>query len=379
MNDTHRFIIFLSVVLGLWTGMHVYVITRVWALPGFHSPAAHRALLSACFVLWASYPLGRLLASGRGAPAAYPLELVGALWMGVLFLSLSSLLTADVLTGFGRFLPRLAFKARWAALGVAGVLSVVALAQGLRLPVVRNHEVVLPGLPQDLDGKVLVQLTDLHLGTLLRERWLGRILKQVETLRPDILVITGDLVDGNAAQVESYAPLLKRFQAPLGVWFVTGNHEFYAGLSRSLQVIESAGFEALRDRTAQIAPGLNIAGVDDLTARKQFGLEDDPMAAALAHRPEGPTILLSHSPLLVEEAAERGADLMLCGHTHDGQIWPFNYIVKRYYPYIAGRYDIKAMTLVVSRGTGTWGPPMRLFLPGEVQRIVLRSGPPRTD
>jgi predicted MPP superfamily phosphohydrolase len=376
LNDLGRFLIFLAVVLGVWTLMHGYVAWRLWTLPWLASPLAHRLLLCAVALLWASYPLGRYLARGSGTPAAYPLELAGAVWMGALFLAIVALLGADVITGFGLILPRAVVPIRIVALTLAGCLSVVALVQGLCSPVVRSQEIALPGLPRELDGKVLVQLSDLHLGTLLKERWLIRISRQVEALHPDILVITGDLVDGDVDHVKPLVPLLQKLHAPLGVWAVTGNHEFYAGLKRSVALFEECGFKVLRESAETAAPGLVMAGVDDLSAWRQFRMDGDPVAKALAGRPPGATILLCHSPLQAEEASRLGAGLMLSGHTHDGQIWPFGMLVRIWYPYLAGRYTIGPMTLLVCRGTGTWGPPMRLFRAGEILRVTLRSAPP---
>ena len=188
------------------------------------------------------------------------------------------------------------------------------------------------------------------------------------------MVIVGDLVDGNVRHVEPLVPLLQQLRAPLGVWAVTGNHEYYAGLDGSVKLLDYAGYQLLRNRWAEATPGLIIAGVDDLTAREQFGQHDDAIEKALPHRPPGATILLSHSPLAVERAAAAGANLMLSGHTHAGQVWPFNFLVQLKYPRLVGRYEVDGMTLVVCRGTGTWGPPMRLWRPSEILRIKLRAG-----
>jgi predicted MPP superfamily phosphohydrolase len=143
------------------------------------------------------------------------------------------------------------------------------------------------------------------------------------------------------------------------------------GLEGSLVVFSRAGIRVLRDEAAEIRPGLVLAGVDDLSARRQFGEIDHAVERTLASRPPGAVILLSHSPWEVERAAALGAGLMLSGHTHDGQIWPFRYLVRLAYPYVTGRYAIAGMTLLVSRGTGFWGPPMRLFRRSEITVITL--------
>jgi uncharacterized protein len=359
---------FLVIVLSVWTLMHAYVLSRLWNLPLAPGAAWHRSLLIVGVALWLSFPLGQILARSFGRVVA-PLEFVGAAWVGALFLLLVALLAADLLTGFGWLLP--SRPARQIALAVAACLIAIGLVQGLRAPVVHEHAVSVRGLRPELAGLRIVQLSDVHLGPFLRSRWIERRLVQVNALRPDLIVVTGDMLDQDAELSEALVPSLRRLRAPLGVWGVTGNHEFYAGLDRSLAVLRSAGIEMLRDRSAQVAPGLVLAGVDDLTARRQFGGSDHPVDRALAGRPPGTTIFLCHSPWQVERAAELGVDLMLSGHTHDGQIWPFRYLVRLMYPYVAGRYAVNGMTLIVSRGTGFWGPPMRLFKPAEITLITL--------
>ncbi len=362
---------FLLIVLGSWTLMHGYVLARLWGLPILASPPARRALVAAALLLWASVPLARLLAT-RAAWLARPLEVVGSVWLGVIFLLVVCLLAADVLTGFGWLFPARTPSVRLGALGLAACLSLIGLVQGLRPPVVREQEVAIRNLRPELDGLVVVQISDLHLGHLLSAGWLERRARQIESLRPDLIAATGDLLDMDSARSESLVPALRRLHAPLGVWAVTGNHEFYAGVEHSVKVLGDAGFRVLRDVSEEAAPGLIIAGVDDLTARRQFGLSDDPVAKALGGRPPGATILLCHSPWKGEEAARLGVDLMLSGHTHAGQIWPFTYIVQLTYPHVVGRYVVGGMTWLVTRGTGFWGPPMRLFRPAEILRITLR-------
>jgi hypothetical protein len=191
-------------------------------------------------------------------------------------------------------------------------------------------------------------------------------------MKPDIIVIAGDLVDGNVGRVEPLRELLKEFHPPLGVWAATGNHDYYAGIDRSVRLLEGAGFHVLRDTHEQVVPGIVMAGVDDLTVRQGSESAKHAIDKALAKRPAGATILISHSPLQAEKAAASGAGLMLSGHTHNGQLWPFNYLVRMRYPLLAGRYQVAGMAVIVCRGTGTWGPRMRLWQPSEMVRITLR-------
>ena len=165
-----------------------------------------------------------------------------------------------------------------------------------------------------------------------------------------------------------------RLKAPLGIWAVLGNHEFFGHGNSSQALWEEHGLQVLRDRWVEIRPGLVLAGVDDLTTRQRAGRLGDPVTPALAGRPPGATILLSHTPWLTQEAARAGVNLMLSGHTHGGQIWPLGYLVRLRYPLMGGEYQVDGMTVIVCRGTGTWGPFIRLWRPNEILRVTLRSG-----
>jgi predicted MPP superfamily phosphohydrolase len=367
--------VFFLVALSIWTLMHVYLGWRVWSLPFLAGPSAHRWLVAALALLWVSYLAARILERLGYERVAYPLEWLGAAWLGVLFLTVATLLAADVVTGFGLLLPRYAPTARTAALVVASVLSAAAFVQGIRPPVLRRVSVPIHHLPAGLAGLRIVQLSDLHLGSMLSGAWFSGMAARAERLNPDVIVVSGDLVDGNATRVERMLPNLRLLHARLGVWAVTGNHEFYAGVDRCVALFREAGYHVLRDAWAEVEPGLVFAGVDDLTARRQFGLTGDPLPKALDGRPQGVTVFLCHSPWRVEEAARMGVDLMLSGHTHGGQIWPFDYLVKLTYPYLAGRFTVGGMTLWVSRGTGTWGPRMRLWRPAEITLLTLTPVP----
>ena len=375
---------FLLVVLSIWTLMNAYVFARLWVTPGLSGPAAHRWLLVAAILLWTAYPLSRFLEHLRWTVLSRPMEFAGAAWMGTLLLALLAFLLVDVVTGFGWLLPRLAPALRGAALAVTAVLSLAALVQGLRPPAVDDVEITVPSLPGGRDALTIAAVSDLHLGTLLGRGWAADVVDRVNALHPDLIAVVGDLIDGSVPRVEPMVPELRRLSAPLGVWAVTGNHEFYAGVEASVALFREAGFTVLRDRWQELAPGLVIAGIDDLTARQQFGLPDHAVETALEGRPPGFTVLLSHTPWSVGKAASLGAGLMLSGHTHDGQIWPFGYLVALRYPYLSGRFTAGDMTLVVGRGTGTWGPRMRLWRPCEILRVTLRraagaaAAPPST-
>jgi predicted MPP superfamily phosphohydrolase len=324
-------------------------------------------------LFWAVFFFGRFFGHGGTGALAKTLELFSMDWMAVMFLTTVSLLAIDLVTGFGLLLPRLLPSLRGFALIAGGVLSLVALVQGLRPPVVQEYEVRLPELPHEMDGTVLVAMSDLHIGTLLGKQWLDARVAQVQAEHPDIVVLLGDIFEGHGEPQNELLQVLHGLSAPLGVWAVLGNHEFHGRDTTGTSLMNIDGVRVLNNSWAEVRPGLVLAGVDDLTANHRSGLGGDPISKALKGRPMGATILLSHTPWQAEKAAGAKAGLMLSGHTHGGQIWPFGSLVQRVYPLIEGRYDVDGMTVIVCRGTGTWGPRMRLWSPGEILRVTLRA------
>jgi predicted MPP superfamily phosphohydrolase len=363
-----------SALLVAWTLLHLYVFGRAWTVPAIRRRVPRVVLLGGALALWASFVFSRFAGHATGGLFAARLELFGLSALAVLFLLAVALLAVDLVTGFGLLLRRRVYALRGWALVAGGVLASVALVQGLRPPVVSRHEVPLRGLPAALDGTVIVALSDLHLGSLLDGEWLAARIAQIAAEKPDLVFLLGDLVEGHAETEGDLLQAFARIRAPLGVWAVTGNHEHFGnGGGAGRRALELAGVRVLHDRWAEAAPGLVVAGVDDLTSRRRAGQGGDPIGAALAGRPAGATVLLSHSPWGAETAARDGVGLMLSGHTHGGQIWPFGYLVRLSYPLLAGRYEVGGMTVIVSRGAGTWGPRMRLWRPGEIMRVTLRA------
>ena len=362
-----------TILLSIVTLLHVYVFWRVSSVPFIHQHVPRLILIAIAVVLWAGFYFGRVFGHGRSGTLATMLEIFGMHWMAVLFLIFVCFLSVDIITVFGFILPRLAPSLRGLALIAGGILSAVALFQGMRSPVIQEYEVTVPGLSDSLDGTVIVGLSDTHLGSIIGEKWLERRIAQVQDQKADMIVMLGDVFEGHGPPREAFLTSMKRLSAPMGVWAVNGNHERYGRDGSNTSVLSLAGFHVLNNTSVVIRPGLVLAGVDDLTFRRRRGGGTDIVKEALTNRPPGATIFLSHSPLHVEEAAEMGVNLMLSGHTHGGQIWPFSYVVRRVYPYFQGRYEINGMTLIVCRGTGTWGPRMRLWRPGEILRITLRA------
>lgn len=361
------------VLLSVITLMLAYVAWRAASVPFVKRRFPVKFLMMAAVLVWALILSGRLIGRGGSGWLAESSELAGMDTMAVLFLATVCFLVVDLITAFGFLLPRLAPALRGLALVACLALSAVAVFQGMRPPVVDSFEVDLPGLPPDRDGTVVVAVSDLHLGTLIGDRWLLAREAQVRAQKPDMVLLLGDIFDSGGGPNKQFLATLARISAPLGVWAVTGNHELYGRRKDGSTILDDTSFQVLHDRWAEACPGLIVAGVDDLTARRRYGLDSDPVRKALEGRPAGATLFLSHTPWKAEEAAGLGASLMLAAHTHGGQIWPFNFLVRLSYPLVEGRYDVNGMPVIVCRGTGTWGPRMRLWKPGEILRITLRA------
>ncbi|MBI4775614.1 MAG: metallophosphoesterase [Deltaproteobacteria bacterium] len=360
------------ILSSAFTMVHAYVFWRSASVPYIKRRVPRKIFIGAGVSLWVIFILGRIIGPGSSGFPGTLLELIGMNWLGVVFLMFVFLGSMDIITLFGLLATRRAPSLRGWALAVAGTLSVISLVQGYLAPVIQRYDVTLPGLPLEMDGTVIVGLSDMHLGTLLGESWLAARVEQVQAQKPDLVFLIGDIFEGYGQFDDALLGAMRRLTAPLGVWAVQGNHEFYWG-GAGMKRLERTGFPLLRNRWVEVGPGCLLAGVDDLTAARRSGRRGDYLSKALAARPPGVTILLSHTPWEAQEAANAGVGLMLSGHTHGGQIWPFGYLVQLAYPLLEGRYEVSGMTVIVCRGTGTWGPHMRLWRPAEILRITLHA------
>lgn len=364
---------FAAILISVITVAHLYLFWRVSSVPFFRHHVPKKALITSSLLLWGLFLAALLYGHHHSNRLTTWLEFLGMVWMGTLFLLTAAMLTVEIISGFGLLLPCLAPPLRGFALFIGAILSIMALVQGMRAPVVSEYEVNLHGLPGKLDGTVLVAISDLHLGPQLGAEWLAARLLQIRSLNPDLVVLIGDIFEGHGRPRQDMLTVLRGLKAPLGVWGITGNHELYGG-EETIKGLEESGVVLLRNSWTQVRPGLILAGVEESTISRRPEDGAGRITRTLTGHPPGAVILLSHKPWREEEAAKAGVELMLSGHTHGGQIWPFNYLVSHFFPHLAGRYEINGMTLLVCRGTGTWGPRMRLWNPGEIMKIILRAG-----
>jgi len=265
-------------------------------------------------------------------------------------------------------------------IGTSGILSGYGLYEARRKPILEEIEIAIPNLPPDLHDFRIVQFTDVHAGPTIRRGFVESIVNQINLLQPDLIVCTGDMVDGSVPELSREVEPVRDLYASHGVYFVTGNHDYYSGAEPWIDELQRFGMKVLLNehRLLHHKNGkLILAGVNDYTA-SQFIREhtSDPSKALQGAGTADLKILLAHQPRNIFEAAASGYDLQISGHTHGGQYVPWNYFVRLTQPYISGLHRHENTWIYVSRGTGYWGPPLRLGAPSEV--TLLRLVPQKT-
>jgi predicted MPP superfamily phosphohydrolase len=310
------------------------------------------------------------------------LAFIGYFWMGLIFFFVSAALLIDIYH-FLIYLVGLILQRDFTGIGLSPRISffipfVLCVAIGLygyfeAIRVKTEHVTIRTSkIPESASGLRIVQISDVHLGLIVRETRLKRILEQVKASDPDILISTGDLVDSQMDDLLGLAAILQEVKPKYGKFAVTGNHEFYAGLELSLDFTQKAGFTLLRGEGLTVSGLINIAGMDDPGDRRRKKSPGVSERAVLYSLPRNYfTILLKHRPLLNKETIGL-FDLQLSGHTHKGQIFPWNLITRLSFPKVAGLFNLQNNAyLYVNRGSGTWGPPIRFLSPPEVTLIEL--------
>ncbi|HEY8518150.1 MAG TPA: metallophosphoesterase [Candidatus Binatia bacterium] len=377
---------FFLVILSAWVGGHVYIARRLILDTGLSGFAAGGALLLLgflCALVVPQWLAERFLPPRLSRMVSWPTFV----WMGIAYFTVLALAASDAVLAIAGA-PALAGAAAPAPNGAATTRAVVvalaalaasgvALVGALRRPRDTRVEIELERWPRELDGFRIVQISDVHIGPMRDRRFAREITERVNALEPDLIAVTGDLVDGPVAHLADEVAPFAELRAKHGVFFVTGNHDYYSGADPWLEHVRKLGMRPLRNERVEIranGAAFDLAGVDDHRGYL-FGPghgEDVPKALA-GRNPSRPVVLLAHDPSTFRSASQHDVDLQISGHTHGGQLWPFGYVVRLVVKYVAGEYQRGRSRLFVSRGTGFWGPPMRLGAPPEVVEIVLRS------
>ena len=367
---------------------HIYVGFRV--IPDLPIDTTGRWLAVLWLVLSCLLiPLGMVARTIKRQPLADRLAWIGLLGLGffssllvltfVRDLAMASLLTIDAI--WPHAIPLTAWRMdSAAAVPLLALLSTtVGLVNARRRARVVTINVPIDDLPPALDGFTIVQISDIHVGPTIKRRYVDAIVDAVNRLKPDLIAVTGDVVDGSVPQLRDHTRPLSRLSARHGAFLVTGNHEYYAGANAWIDEFRRLGLHVLLNEHVVVehdGARAVIAGVTDYSAAHFDPAHRSDPAAALAGAPGDVLIkvLLAHQPRSAEAAAEAGFTLQLSGHTHGGQFFPWNFFVRLQQPFTAGLARLNGLWVYTSRGTGYWGPPKRLGAPSEITRLRLVPG-----
>jgi predicted MPP superfamily phosphohydrolase len=376
-----RVLVPLAILTGMVVGLHYYLWARLVRDPAWGG-ALGRGLSLSIVVLAALTPL--TFVAMRWLPRAWnaPLAWVAYVWMGLLLYLFLLTLGTDLgrgVAGVAGRLPvdpeRRAWLARTIAAvvgagsGLIGIGGVMQVARGFE---VKHVRIPLARLPGPASGYAIVQLTDVHVGPTIGRDFVEQVVREANALSPDMIVITGDLVDGSVDQLRHLVEPLRNLVARDGVYFVTGNHEYYSGADEWIAHLRTLGIRVLRNERVAIRDAFDLAGVDDTSAHRMAEGHGQDVARALQGRdPSRAVVLLAHQPKAVRDARRADVDLQISGHVHGGQLVPFNWLVLLDQPFVSGLHQVDRTWVYVSAGTGYWGPPMRVGSRAEVTRIEL--------
>jgi predicted MPP superfamily phosphohydrolase len=373
--------LFLLIYFSIYGGVHLYAFLKLKR--GFALELPAYLILGIFMILMVVAPIVVRISERHGHESlARGLAYIGFTWMGLLFIFISVSFFFDIyrlLHFMARMLTRSPLEGftlslrNFCTLAILFSFAVVIYGYFEALHIRTEHVTVETcKIPEKIGRFRVVQISDVHLGLIVGKSRLERILRKVKDARPDILVSTGDLVDGQMDDLEMLTDMFQNIPTTYGKFAITGNHEFYAGIDRALAFTEKAGFTMLRGEGITVSNFLNVAGVDD-PAGKRYGPDLAASEKALLEKMprEKFTLFLKHQPVINSEALGM-FDLQLSGHTHKGQIFPFNLVTKLFYRMHTGLSKVNGNALLyVSRGSGTWGPPVRFLSPPEVTVIDI--------
>jgi hypothetical protein len=340
---------------------HFYIWTRF--VSATHLPMLWHVLASiAIFALTPALPLATFFLRRLPRATGMPYVWLAYTWFGLAVYLLVAAAVTHLACAIGGVDPRTAALAGIGAAIVTVAYGIIHMARG---PFVQRVRIPLAKLPAAADGYTIAQLTDVHIGPLLGKDFAAKVAARVNALDADLIVITGDLVDGRLEELREHIEPLRALRARDGVYAVTGNHEYYWNAEAWLEHLRSLGMRILRNEHVTIRDAFELAGADDSTAA-----EDVPRAVA-GRDDKLPVVLLAHHPKTIARAVAAGVDLQLSGHTHGGQLLPLGWLSRLFEPRVAGLGRFGATWLYVSEGTGFWGPPMRIGTSSEIALLTL--------
>jgi predicted MPP superfamily phosphohydrolase len=376
--------IFLTIVLSIYTLVNWYIFSKT--SPVFEGGGSRMLILK--IALWTvifAYPAGRILERFIGSDFTLFFVKIGSFWLGAMLYLILAFLVVDIIRAFNHFLPfteYLNFKAnpnyRLIAIKSVYFLSCVLLIIGFinaRIPRISHYSINTEKLNTNSKNTRIVAVSDVHLGTLISNRRLNSLVEKINCQQPDIVLFAGDTFDEDIAPVVNnglgkYFELIK---SKYGVFAITGNHEYFGNVEKKIAYLREHGVTVLRDSTVLIDDVIYLVGRDDRQSVSFTGKKRKSISELLTNIDKSkPIVLLDHQPFKLNESAENGIDLQISGHTHNGQMWPFNYITKAIYELSSGYKLIGKTHFIVSNGYGTWGPPVRLGNRPEILVIDIK-------
>lgn len=380
---TYAFFVFFTIVLSIYGLLSTYIYIR-----GYQALAAQAWIRPwytfLFFSLTASYVVARFLERYSSGWLSDGLTWIGSFWLGAFIYLCLFMLVSDIvrLADYAfPFLPRHDLLL-WSKLklflfyGVLGSLVLVLTGSyyNARHPVTRDVVMKINKAAGDRKQLHIAAVSDIHLGTIIGKTRLKELVLRLNGLKPDIILLAGDVVDEDLAPVirENLGEELRELDAPLGVYAITGNHEYIGGVEAAVKYLEEHGIKVLRDTSVLIYGHIALAGREDRDKNRFSGKQRKTLQELLAGLDQrAPIILMDHQPFNLEKAVEAGVDFQLSGHTHHGQLWPLNYVTQAIYQLSSGYRQIENTHFYVSNGVGTWGPPLRSGNRPEILNIKL--------
>jgi uncharacterized protein len=383
MSRTYTFLIFFSIVLVLYGLINTYIYLR--GLQAIPSASSLRHWFTAVFWFLAlSYFAARLLERLALSWLSDGLVWIGSYWLGAMAYFVVILLVIDIIRLANYVVPffpdlitqNYQYTKQIIALVVTGIvlLTVISARINQMSPQIKTLELTIHK-KSPLNELNIALISDVHLGTIVCNSHFTRIVEKINSLNPDIVLFAGDLVDEDIQPVirQNLGETLRQIQSKYGIYGITGNHEYIGGVEAACKYLTDHGVVMLRDSTIQIANAFALVGREDISARQFGGHRRRPLEELMKNVDKSlPVILMDHQPVHLSESAEQGADVQFSGHTHNGQLWPFNYIADAVYEVSWGYKQIGNTHIYVSCGVGTWGPPMRTGNRPEVVHVKLK-------
>lgn len=378
-----NFVIFLSIVLLIYSSVNYYVLRR--ALQAIPDNSHFKFVFAILFIILASlFFAGRFLEKPLNSDITYYFIWIGSFWLAAILYFFLIVLLLDILrltnswfSYFPEFITKNWIQTKLIALTSSVILVIIILTAGFLnnfYPYLKKLNVNIPKKESSIENLRIVMASDIHLGVSITNQQIKNLVNIINEQKPDIILLAGDILDDDPKYLikNNLGAPLKELRAKYGVWGITGNHEYIGGIERAVNYINSLGIKMLRDISVIIDSSFNLVGREDLSIKSWGHRVRKELSTLLSDvNPNLPTILMDHQPFKLKEASELPIDLQISGHTHHGQLYPFNFITKAIYEKSFGYLKINKTHFYVSCGYGVWGPPIRTVSRSEIVRIDI--------